>query len=75
MMINYKNESKGIYNKIQSIYDTRIFINKPAKEVFYNLGGFKVFIPTLHHFLEASATKFNPTYGYTNSFLYFALDQ
>ena len=43
-------------NMIESLNKTQVFFNRPAKEIFYNLGGFRTCIVFLDHLLKYNIT-------------------
>jgi len=51
-------------NVIESLEETQLYFNRPAKDIFYNLGGFKTALPLL-----ASQLKFTPEYAAHEYFL------
>ena len=40
-------ENNDIMNVIQKLNETKVFFNKPAKDIYYNLGGIRTTLPLL----------------------------
>ena len=55
-VIALNTQKKYLYNPIKQLFEgTEIFIHSSAIDVLTNLGGIKIFLPILHHLIEANS--------------------